>query len=81
MRKSDLAIVSKEIRDKLRMTVAVPAGTKEVRVPGLSQEQACLGEKRIQAIARMPGWLEAEMGAAVDVEFAIASGEAYLLQC
>jgi phosphoenolpyruvate synthase/pyruvate phosphate dikinase len=81
MLKSDLAIPSQDIQRKLRMTVAVPGGTQEVRLPRFLQEKRCLDEKQVQAIARMARQLEAEMGAPVDIECGTADGELYLLQC
>lgn len=81
VRKSDLAITAQDIGRKMRMTIAVSGSTKEVAVPRFLQEQPCLEESKIQAIARMVRGLEDELNMAVDVEYAIANGELFLLQC
>lgn len=79
--KSDLAIITQHIGHKMRMTVAASDGTKEVVVPRFLQEQPCLGENEVQAIARMARKLESEIGLPVDVEFVLARRELFLLQC
>jgi pyruvate,water dikinase len=81
VRKSDLAITAQDIGRKMRMTIAVSGSTKEVAVPRFLQEQPCLEESNIQAIARMVRGLEDELDMAVDIEYAIANGELFLLQC
>lgn len=81
VRKSDMAIISDHIGRKLRMTVPVPGGTKEVSVPRFLQEKPSLEESQVHAIAQLTRQLEAEIGAPVDIEFAVADGELFLLQC
>lgn len=81
VRKNDLANLSRDIGRKLHMTVAVPGGTQEVSVPRFLQHEPCLDENQAQAIARIARQLEAEKGAPVDIECAIANGELFLLQC
>jgi phosphoenolpyruvate synthase/pyruvate phosphate dikinase len=81
VRKSDLAMTSRSIADKQRMTVSVPGGTREVDVPRFLRMEACLAEEQLIEIAQLSLSLEATMGCAVDVECAYASGQLYLLQC
>jgi pyruvate,water dikinase len=81
VRKSDLAVTSRSIADKGRMTVSVPGGTREVDVPRFLRNEASLADAQMIEIARLTLSLEATMGYAVDVECAYASGQLYLLQC
>lgn len=80
VRKSDLAITSREIADKRVMTVRADTETREVPVDEERRGRAALDDEGIGAVARLAIALEAEAGAAVDVECAFAGGELYLLQ-
>lgn len=79
--KSDLAVTSRSIAGKGRMTVSVPGGTREVNVPHFLRLEACLVEEQMIEIARLALSLEATMGYPVDIECAYAKGALYLLQC
>ncbi|HJS18619.1 MAG TPA: PEP/pyruvate-binding domain-containing protein [Anaerolineales bacterium] len=81
VRKSDLAVTSRNIADKEHMTVLVPGGTREVNVPHFLRTAACLAEVQLIEVAQMALSLEATMGYAVDIECTYASGKLYLLQC
>jgi phosphoenolpyruvate synthase/pyruvate phosphate dikinase len=81
VRKSNLAITSRTIADKQRMTVSAPGGTHEVDVPRFLRAQASLDDEQIVEMAKLALTLEATMEHAVDVECAYAEGELYLLQC
>jgi pyruvate,water dikinase len=81
VRKSDLAVTSRSIAGKERMTVPVPGGTREVNVPRFLRLEACLAEEQLIEIARLALSLETTMGYPVDIECAYAGGELYLLQC
>ena len=81
VQKSDLAITAQDIGRKMRMTIARSGSTKEVAVPRFLQEPPCLEESNIRAIARMVRGLEDELEMAVDIKYAIANGELFLLQC
>lgn len=79
--KSDLAVMSRSIADKERMTVSVPGGTQEVNVPRFLRQEACLAEEQIIEIAQLALSLETTMGYPADIECAYTSGQLYLLQC
>jgi pyruvate,water dikinase len=81
VRKRDLAVVDRQVADKARMTVAVPAGTREVDVPRLLRRRPALDDAGAAAMARLAVQLEGEMGWPVDVECAIRGDRLYLLQC
>jgi phosphoenolpyruvate synthase/pyruvate phosphate dikinase len=66
--------------DKRRMTIAVPGGTREVDVPRLLREQPSLSEEQARAAATLALELEGAFGWPVDIEFALAGDQLYLLQ-
>jgi pyruvate,water dikinase len=78
VQKADLAVVTRTIADKQRMTIVAPGGTREVDVPRFLRQEACLTIEQVLELARS---LEAAMGWAVDVECAYSGGYLYLLQC
>ena len=79
--KGELTLSECRISEKLRMTVAVPGGTREIEMPGFLRDQASLGEEQVVEVARLALDLEGEMGWPVDLECAYAGGRLYLLQC
>jgi pyruvate,water dikinase len=81
VRKSDLEVTSQTIADKVRMTVAVPGGTREVVVPYFLRSEACLSDEQLIKVTQLALSLEATMGYPVDVECTYAAGKLYLLQC
>jgi pyruvate,water dikinase len=81
VRKSDLAITTRQIEKKERMTVAVPGGTEEVAVPRLLSEQRALADSQVQEIAMLAMSLEGRFGYPIDLECAYQAGKLYLLQC
>jgi len=81
VRKSDLAITSRTIADKQRMTVSAPGGTREVDVPRFLRKEASLNDAQVVEMAKLALTLEVTMEHPVDVEGAYAGGELYLLQC
>jgi len=81
VRKSDLAITSRTIADKQRMTVSVPGGTGEVDVPRFLRTQASLNDEQAIEMAQLALTLDATMHRPVDIECAYAGGKLYLLQC
>ncbi len=81
VRKSDLAIVSRTIADKQRMTVSAPGGTHEVDIPRFLRNTSSLTEEQVIEMAKLALTLEVTMEHPVDVECAYARGELYLLQC
>ncbi len=81
VRKSDLAVTARTIAEKQRMTVSVPAGTREVDVPRVLRREVALSDAQAAEVAQLALSLEATMARAVDVECAYAGGELYLLQC
>jgi len=80
VRKSDLAVTSRGIAEKGRMTVPVPGGTREVDVPRFLRNEASLAEEQLIEVTRLALSLEATMGYPVDLECAYAGGDLYLLQ-
>ena len=81
VRKSDLAITSRTIADKQRMTVSAPGGTREVDVPRFLRQQAAISDEQTVEMTQLSLTLETTMGYPVDIECAYANGELYLLQC
>jgi pyruvate,water dikinase len=56
-------------------------GTVEEPLPEAMWEQVCLDEKQLRALADLADQCEAVYGPDRDIEWAIADGELYLLQC
>lgn len=81
VRKSDLAITSRTVADKQRMTVSVPGGTREVDVPRFLRAQTSLNDEQAIEMAQLALTLDATMSYPVDIECAYAGGKLYLLQC
>ncbi|MGH2592590.1 MAG: PEP/pyruvate-binding domain-containing protein, partial [Anaerolineae bacterium] len=81
VRKSNLAVASRQVADKRRMTVPLPGGTHEVDVPRFLREQPALEERQLVEAAHLALDLEQTMGCPVDVECCWWEGKLYLLQC
>jgi pyruvate,water dikinase len=81
IRKSDLAVVSRAIAEKRRMTVLAPAGTQEVLVPRQQQKAPSIDDGQVVELARLGIALESAMGWPVDIECAYCGRDLYLLQC
>ena len=81
VRKTDLAITSRTIADKQRMTISAPGGTHEVDVPRFLRTEISLNDKQAVEMAKLALSLEVTMEHPVDIECAYAGGELYLLQC
>jgi pyruvate,water dikinase len=81
VRKSDLAVIGRQIAEKRQMTVAVPGGTAEVPVPRFLRNQPALDGDQIGMLAQLALELETTMGWAVDLECAYQDGQLHLLQC
>ena len=74
-------VTSRDIAQKDRMTVLLESGTSEVPVPAELQSISSLSDEQALQIARLATSLEDGAGYPVDIEFAIAEGTLYLLQC
>jgi phosphoenolpyruvate synthase/pyruvate phosphate dikinase len=70
-----------QVGSKERMTVATPAGTREVAVPALMRGRPCLDPGAAREIGALALALERRTGHAVDVECAFAGASLHLLQC
>ncbi|HNT76061.1 MAG TPA: PEP/pyruvate-binding domain-containing protein [Anaerolineae bacterium] len=81
IRKRDLAILTQQIAEKTRMTIAAADGTREVPVPGFMQRESSLDAAKIKALAELARALEAGQGWPVDLECAYQGDRLYLLQC
>ena len=81
VRKTDLAITSRTIADKQRMTISAPGGTHEVDVPRFLRTEISLNDKQAVEMAKLALSLEVTMEHPVDIECAYSGGELYLLQC
>ena len=81
VRKHDLAVVSRHVAEKRRMTVSVPGGTHETDVPRFLRTRAALEDAQILEMARLGLSLESRHGWPVDVECAFHVGRLFLLQC
>jgi phosphoenolpyruvate synthase/pyruvate phosphate dikinase len=81
IRKSDLAVISRDIAEKRRMTVPMDQGTREVPVPRQQQRTPSIDAGQMVELARLGMSLELAMGWPVDIECAYLGRELYLLQC
>ncbi|HEX5501101.1 MAG TPA: PEP/pyruvate-binding domain-containing protein [Thermomicrobiales bacterium] len=79
--KASLAVVSRRLGAKERMTVLAADGTREVAVPRALRGQPALDDTRAGALARLTVALELALGRPVDVECAFQGDRLYLLQC
>ena len=74
-------VTSRDIAQKDRMTVLLESGTCEVAVPDELQSVSSMSDDQAVQVARLATSLEESAGHPVDIEFAIAEGTLYLLQC
>jgi len=81
IRKSDLAVVSRDIAEKRRMTVLAPTGTQEALVPRRLQRVPSIDDDQVVELARLGIALESAMDWPVDIECAYHGRDLYLLQC
>ena len=81
LRKPDLTVLARQVAEKRRMTVAVPAGVREVAVPRLLAGVPALDDGQIAELGRLALLLEGHFGWPVDLECAYAGGRLHLLQC
>ena len=81
VRKRPLAMLSRQIGVKRRMTVMTPAGTEEAPVPDGLQTLPVLDDALVYDAVLLGVRLEEEMGWPVDVELAWHDSALYLLQC
>ncbi len=68
------------IGDKKVMTVATPEGTNEVAVEQERQRQEALLSEQVAELARLGREIEELAGEPQDIEWAIAGGQAFILQ-
>jgi pyruvate,water dikinase len=81
VRKTDLAILSRQIADKAVMTVLWAEGTREIAVPRMMRQEPVLDDVQVQSLASLARSLEEHEGWPVDLECAYARDQLYLLQC
>jgi len=81
VQKGDLKILSRQISEKLHMTVRAPSGTKQVDVPRIMQREPCISDKEVQEMVQLALTLEKSQGWPVDIECAYQAESLYLLQC
>ena len=81
VRKADLVVISRQVAQKRRMTIAVPGGIEQREVPRFLQHQVTLDDDMLRAVVRLALTLEADQGSPVDVECALRAGQIFLLQC
>ena len=81
VRKPNLAIASRDIAEKRRMTVPARQGTHEVPVPRRFQKSPTIDDSQVAELARLSMALETAMGWPVDIECAYRGRDLYLLQC
>ena len=81
VRKSDLAIIKRQIAEKQRMTVMLLNGTREVAIPRLMRQQPAMSDAQALEMAQLALKLERQMGWSVDIECAYQGEKLYLLQC
>jgi pyruvate,water dikinase len=73
-------VLEASVGDKAVMTALAPDGTAEVAVDAPRREQAALSAEQAAALARLGREIEAHFGGPQDVEWAVAGGQAYVLQ-
>ena len=66
---------------KIAIRTLPDGGTIEEEVPPELVERPCLDDEQLQELNRLAGRCEQVYGPARDIEWAIADGELYLLQC
>ncbi len=77
--RSQQTILSKEIgRKETAVFLQLDGGT--VEKPGTDTDQSCLTDAQVLAIATLTGAVEAAYGKPIDIEWAYADGQLYLLQ-
>jgi pyruvate,water dikinase len=81
VRKTDTTILSRQIAEKLRMTVLVPGGIKQVDVPRVLQNDPCIKDEQVKEMAQLAIALEKTQGWPVDIECTYQAKELFLLQC
>lgn len=81
VRKTDKTILSRQIAEKLRMTVLVPGGIKQVDVPRVLQNEPCIKDEQVKEMAQLALALEKTQGWPVDIECTYQAKELFLLQC
>jgi phosphoenolpyruvate synthase/pyruvate phosphate dikinase len=82
LRRTDLSQSALVIGQKATMTVFDGgAGTREVPVPRILRQRACLERDQVEALGRLALTLEATMGWPVDLECAFRGDKLYVLQC
>ncbi len=81
VRKADLNILSRQISEKLLMTVQDTNGTKQVYVPRIMQKEPCIGDEQIHEMVQLALTLEKVQGWPVDIECVYQAKKLYLLQC
>jgi pyruvate,water dikinase len=79
--KMDMAVVSRRVSEKRRMTVSAECGTREVDVPRVLRAKAALDDDQIREMANLAIMLQSHHGWPVDIECAYHAGRLYLLQC
>lgn len=79
--KAGLAVKQRQIAEKEKMTVAHPAGTREVDVPRFMRNEPTLTDAKASEVAALARALEEHMGWPVDIECAYHGEKLYLLQC
>ena len=79
--KESQTVTSRQISEKLRMTVQAPEGTEEVDVPRSLRSKPAVDDDQAVEMARLAIDLERATGWPVDIECAYQGGELYLLQC
>ncbi|MFN2323840.1 MAG: PEP/pyruvate-binding domain-containing protein [Trueperaceae bacterium] len=79
--KEDLRVVEARPSAKDKMTVLTENRTVELAVPTFLRERPALTDADLAAVAELTRDLEVHQGWPVDVEFALADGELFLLQC
>ncbi len=81
VRKTDKTILSRQIAEKLLMTVLVPGGVKQVDVPRVLQNEHCIKDEQVKEMAQLALALEKTQGWPVDIECTYQAKELFLLQC
>ncbi len=75
------SVISTQISNKAKMTVARGDGAEEVDVPRIMRDQPSMSDDQALEVARLASALENTEGHPIDIEWAFFKNTLYLLQC
>jgi phosphohistidine swiveling domain-containing protein len=73
-------VLRRETAEKVLMTVRTAQGTSDVPVPELKRSREVLTRAQVRALARLGAQIERSYGMPMDVEWALAGGQLFIVQ-